>query len=138
MSCTSELNSRKILTPITHGLFDYGISLVFAMAPMLFEMDDISALIAYMFACAHLLVTLLTHFRMGVVKVITFKIHGMIENVAGITLLIIPYVFSLDRTAIFFVFMGLIILMVNAITNYKCANVLYGNQLNRSNLKIID
>jgi len=81
------------------------------------------AAIAWGLAVVHLLMTLFTRFPLGLVKVIPFPIHGVVELVVGVVL-----VFAMPRllgaslgppARTFFIGAGAAILAVWALTRYR-------------------
>lgn len=75
-----KLNSK------THGMIDYGVVLFLWLSPTLFSMPSMTAKFTYLLGGIHLALTLLTNFELGVIKVIPFKIHGLIELIVSIAL----------------------------------------------------
>jgi len=108
----------KILNPRTHGYLDYFTVILFLVAPTLLGLTGIPAMLAYV----HLVMTLVTDFPLGVVKLIPFTIHGWVERVVGPLLIIVPFVlgFSTDLAARnFYVTIGGVIVLVGLVTDYK-------------------
>jgi hypothetical protein len=80
------------------------------------------AAIAYWLAGIHLLMTGCTDFPLGFFKWIPFKIHGAIELLAGIFILIAPWIFGFAQDVAarnFFLAMAIIVLVVVALTDYS-------------------
>ena len=73
----------KIINAKTHGILDYTIVAIFALAPTILNLSEGPMLLAYLLAIVHLSMTLLTDFSMGVVKIIPLKLHGTIEFIVG-------------------------------------------------------
>ena len=105
-----------------HGVLDYAVAAVFLNAPMVFGFQhSIASRIAYWLTGIHLLLTACTDFPPGPFKWIPLKIHGAIELVAGLFVLVAPWIFGFsDQGAArnFFVAMGILILIVVALTDY--------------------
>lgn len=113
-----------ILSPKTHGILDYAAVLVFAIAPTLFSFGDIAAYICYALAVAHLIVTLTTDYPMGIAGILSFTLHGMIELLVAIVLIVMPwFVFppQLETERLFFLVAGVGLLVVWFITDYQAA-----------------
>jgi hypothetical protein len=114
----------KILNPRTHGYLDYVTPILFLVAPTLFGLTGIPAMLAYTLAIIHLVMTLVTDFPLGPVKFLPFTIHGWVERVVGPLLIVVPFVlgFSTDLAARnFYLAIGVIILLVGVLTDYKGA-----------------
>src|SRR5438270_283029 len=105
-----------------HGVLDYATVAAFLNAPMVFGFGGTSATIVYWLAGIHLLMTGCTDFPLGVFKWIPFRIHGAIEVLAGLFLLVAPWVFGFSGVypaRNFFVAVGIIILVVVTLTDYS-------------------
>lgn len=110
-----------MITSKMHGVLDYVTVLIFALSPSLFNLSETGATIAYGLAVIHLLMTVLTAFSMGLVKVIPFQQHGYVELIVGAVLAIIPWIvdFLSATDQLYFSIMGGVILVVWLLTTYK-------------------
>lgn len=114
----------KIISPVFHGILDYGTVVAFLAAPGLLGFGETPALLAYALAGAHLLVTFATDFKGGLVKILPFPLHGWIERAVGPALVAAPFLlgFRDEPFALyFFVGSGLAIIVVSLITDYDAA-----------------
>ena len=115
----------KVIAPRTHGVLDYLVVVLLALAPALFGFSGAPEVLARTLAGAYLFITLFTAFPLGVVKFIPFPVHGMIEAVAGVAALAAPWLFGFadDQPAArnFFVFLGAMELIVFALTDWRAA-----------------
>ena len=105
-----------------HGVLDYATVAAFLNAPMVFGFHGTPAAIVYWLAGIHLLMTGCTDFPVGFFMWIPFKIHGVIELLAGIFLLVAPWIFGFAQDAAarnFFLGMAIILLVVIALTDYS-------------------
>jgi len=112
----------KPVSARAHGVLDYGTVAAFLNAPMVFGFHGTPAAVVYWLAGIHLLMTGCTEFLLGFFKWIPFRIHGVIELVAGLFLLAAPWVFGFARDVAgrnFFVAIGIIVLVVVALTDYS-------------------
>jgi hypothetical protein len=110
------------ITPRVHGYLDYVTVVVFLLAPTLIGLTGIPAMLAYALAGIHLLMTLVTDFRLGVVKLIPFTIHGWIERVVGPLLVLVSFIpgFAIDTAAqVFYFGIGVVIILVGLLTDYQ-------------------
>src|SRR4029077_8283671 len=80
----------KVLNPQIHGIIDYVSVLALALAPTLFGLQGISAMLAYALAVIHLIMTALTAFPLGLIRLIPLKLHGLVELIVGVSLLVLP------------------------------------------------
>jgi hypothetical protein len=113
----------NLLNARFHGFLDLVTVAVFLLAPFLFGLGGYVAAVAWGLAFVHLLMTLFTRYPLGLVKVIPFPIHGVVELVVGVVL-----VFAMPRllgaslgspARTFFIGAGAAILAVWALTRYR-------------------
>jgi hypothetical protein len=112
----------KPVTARVHGVLDYATVAAFLNAPMVFGFHGTPAAVVYWMAGIHLLMTGCTDFPVGLFRWIPFRIHGAIEAVAGIFLLVAPWALGFAQDAAarnFFLAIGIITLIVVALTDYS-------------------
>src|SRR5438876_208678 len=112
----------KILNPKVHGVLDYVVVVLFLAAPSVFGFAGMPAKLSYGLAGVHLLVTIFTKFPLGLVKLLPFTIHGLIEFVVSFALMATPWLlgFASDLSARnFYVGTGVLFLVVWVLTDYK-------------------
>lgn len=112
----------KPVSARVHGVLDYATVAAFLNAPMVFGFHGTPAAIAYWLAGIHLLMTGCTDFPVGLFRWIPFKVHGVIELLAGIFLLAAPWLFGFAQEVAarnFFLGIGIIVLVLIALTDYS-------------------
>ena len=112
----------KIITDRIHGYLDYATVIVFLVAPTLFGLSAIAAILTYALAATHLAITVLTDFPLGIGNQIPFVIHGGLERLAGPLLIIVPFILGLSPESVarnFYVIVGIAITLVAWLTNYR-------------------
>ena len=113
----------NLVTARLHGFLDVATVITFLLAPFLFGLGGYVAAVAWGLAVVHLLMTLLTRFPLGLVKIIPFPVHGAVELVVGVVLVLaMPRMLgaSPDSPArTFFVGAGVAILVVWVLTRYR-------------------
>lgn len=118
----------KPITARVHGVLDYVLVAAFLNAPMVFGFEhSVPATIVYWLAGIHLLMTGCTDFPLGVFKWIPFKVHGVIDVVAGIFLLVAPWAFGfsgLPAARNFFVAIAIFAFVVVALTDFSQREVI--------------
>lgn len=105
-----------------HGAIDYLAVLIFAAAPAVIGLSGWPAALSYTLAGVHLLMTLLTDFPAGVIKVIPIVVHQWVERIVGPVLIILAFVplnWPTQNARIFFGIMGVVILAVERLTAYR-------------------
>ena len=111
-----------ILSPRAHGFLDLVAVAGFLAAPRLIPLTGLPAMIAYALACVHLLLTLLTDFPLGILRLVPFTAHGAIELVVSVALALLPWLlgFSADHAARnFYAAVGVALFLVWLITEYR-------------------
>lgn len=118
----------KPITARAHGVVDYAVVAAFLNAPMVFGFEhSVPATIVYWLAGIHLLMTGCTDFPLGVFKWIPFRVHGAIDLIAGVFLLVAPWVFGfsgLPAARNFFVVIAIISFVVVALTDFSQREVI--------------
>jgi SPW repeat len=112
----------SVLTPRAHGYLDYLTVVLFAGAPSVLALSGLPATLAYVLAAVHLVLTLVTHFPLGVAKLVPLPAHGAIELIVAVALVALPWLlgFAGDETARwFYVVMGIVIFVVWLLSRYK-------------------
>jgi SPW repeat len=113
---------NKPVSARAHGVLDYATVAAFLNAPMVFGFHGTPAAIAYWLAGIHLLMTGCTDFPVGFFMWIPFRIHGVIELLAGIFILAAPWIFGFTQEVAarnFFLGIAIILLLVVALTDYS-------------------
>jgi hypothetical protein len=87
----------------------------------MFVMTDDIARYTYALAFACLLLTILTNYSYGLFRVIPLQLHGLIELLMGIGLVVISYTLLRydERARPFYLFFGIFVLIVFAFTDYN-------------------
>lgn len=112
----------KVVSPRTHGYFDFLTVVIFLLAPTLLGLSELPAMFAYALAGVHLIVTLASDFPFGVIKLIPFTVHGWIERLVGPSLIALPFIFGFaveEAARNFYIAMGLVVIVLGLLTDYK-------------------
>ena len=111
----------KIISAPFHAIIDYLFILIPAIAPYLLHLSPNAANVSYIFAGIHLLLTLLTQNKGSLIGIVPFRVHGLIEFVAGAAFLGLAFWFSSknDRQAYYyFLTLGVVCIIVFFLTDY--------------------
>lgn len=111
----------KILNPKKHGVIDYVLVAVWALAPSVLEFSRTPQLVSYASAVALLLLSLITAYPLGALKLIPFTWHRTVEIVVVPTLLAAPWLFRFSEEIAarnFFLVSGVLVGIDVAITHY--------------------
>lgn len=112
----------KIISPKAHGILDYLTVIFLFAAPTLFKMEGNLCTFTYVLAGIHLLLTALTNFEPGIIKVIPFRIHGLIELAVSVALIAVAFWFSSNGSELgfyFYIGLAVVILIVFLLTDFK-------------------
>ena len=111
----------KFISPKIHGIIDFAVVLFLIASPVFFGFDNFVAIFTYALAIIHLILTLLTDFSSGIFKVISFPLHGTIELIVGVALIILAFTLFKDTGTgkIFYICFGAAVLLTWLFTDYK-------------------
>jgi hypothetical protein len=111
----------KFISPKVHGFIDYLVVVVLLASPSVFGFTGLVANFTYALGAIHFALTLLTNFNAGLLKVIPFPLHGVIECLVGIILIVLAYTLFKDDTdgKLFYIVFGTVVLLTWACTDYK-------------------
>lgn len=114
-----KLNSK------IHAAIDYGVVLFLLISPTLFGLPSTTALFTYLLAAVHFVLTITTKYEFGLVKIIPFNIHGIIELVVSIALVGAAfYLGNLegDLARNFYLIFALAVFLTWLLTDYKSSS----------------
>ncbi|MDB4904405.1 MAG: hypothetical protein JWQ63_3686 [Mucilaginibacter sp.] len=111
----------KFISPTIHGIIDYFVVIFLLASPTIFGFTGLLAIFTYALAGIHLLMTILTDYNVGLIKIIPFHTHGFIESVVGVVLIALGYTLFNDNAAgkLFYIIFGTIILYTWLVTDYR-------------------
>ncbi len=111
----------KFISPRVHAFIDLLVVVFLFASPTVFGFTGTLAMFTYVLGIIHLLLTLLTDFSMGVVKIIPLPIHGVIEFVVGVVLIALAYTLfkNYPDGTLYYVIFGTIVLLTWLVTDYK-------------------
>lgn len=112
----------KIISSKAHGLLDYATVIFLLAAPTIFQMEGTLCTFTYVLAGVHFVLTALTAFEVGLIKVIPFRVHGILEVVVAIALTGVALWFRSNENDLgFYFYLGLaiVIMIVFLLTDFK-------------------
>jgi hypothetical protein len=107
---------------VSHGIIDYLMVIILAIGPGVAGFSGKQAIFCYVLAAVHFLLTVLTRFPLGAVKIIGFPLHGVIEALVSILLILLPWMANFFRgvhSRNFFIAIGVLIGVIALLTNYR-------------------
>ena len=110
----------KFVTPKIHGIIDYLFVIFLLASPTIFAMEPKPTKLAYALAVIYLLLNVTTKYSLGIVKLIPFGVHGLIELVLGVALIIIAFGYFRTNVAAtqFYTWFGSAVLVLWLFTTY--------------------
>jgi hypothetical protein len=114
----------KFISPKVHGLIDYLVVIFLFGSPTIFGFTGLVATFTYALGAVHLLLTILTNYPLGVVRVIPVSLHAAVELLVGVVLIILAYTLFSDNaqgSKLYYVIFGTVILLTWLVTDYKGA-----------------
>ncbi|PJJ54556.1 hypothetical protein [Hymenobacter chitinivorans] len=112
----------KILSPSAHGVIDVSFITFVALAPILFDLAPAVDTACFVLAGGYLLVTLLTDFRLGLLRLIPFPVHGWLDLFTGLALVAVPFLFHFEANSAernLFLGLGIFSIIVWFVTDWK-------------------
>jgi len=113
----------RVIGPLAHGIIDYAMVILLVVGPSVAGFrNPKQVMMCYGLAAAHFLLTFITRFPLGVLKSLPFVLHGMVEIVVAILLIILPWLANFSagvNSRNFFVAIGAIILIIWMLTDFR-------------------
>jgi hypothetical protein len=112
----------RVLGAFSHGVIDYLMVIFLAIGPGVAGFRGPQAKICYLLAAVHFLMTVITRFPLGVLKTLPFALHGGIEIVVAVLLIIMPWLANFSAGVLsrnFFVAIGVLIGLIFLLTDYR-------------------
>jgi len=112
----------RSLGAVSHGIIDYLMVIILAIGPGVAGFTGKQAMFCYLLAALHFAMTVLTRFPLGAMKIIGFPLHGAIEALVAILLIVLPWIANFAagvKSRNFFVAIGLLIGLIALLTNYR-------------------
>src|SRR5258708_39953092 len=110
----------KIINSSLHAILDYIGVLLLVCAPLIFGFSQVISLFNFSLGGIHLILTVLTDFRGGLVKIIPFRIHGVVELSVSFALFLFTlfFPFQFDAEFYFYLFFSFLVFIIWLLTDY--------------------
>ncbi len=113
----------KFLPAWFHAIADYAVGILLIVVALVDNGSDGAKATGVVVGVVVLVVSALTRYPLGIVKVLPFTIHSAGDYLAATLLIIAPFVLNFASAeggmAAFYVVMGVAVLAVSLITNYQ-------------------
>jgi hypothetical protein len=104
----------KPISPVIHGIIDYATVGLFLAAPSLLGFGGTAALLSYLLAGVHLLMTVLSNMPLGILKLVLIVGPSLIGLALFAPMLV-------SGAQVFFIVAGIAIFLVWRLTDYPAA-----------------
>ncbi len=87
----------KFVTKRIHAYLDYPVAIALIILPFILKLGDSSFIAAYLSVAtgiAAFILTLLTDHHLGLLRVVSYKIHLMVDFIVAIVFLLAPFILS--------------------------------------------
>lgn len=113
----------KIITPKIHAIIDFLLVMLMLISPRIFALSETASTLSYILGVVHFFLVIFTDFSGGIFKVIHLKLHGLIEFVISLALIILAFTYFKGNLIdeMYFACLGLLILIIFMLTDYKKA-----------------
>ena len=114
----------RVIGAFSHGVIDYLMVILLAVGPGVAGFHGPQATMCYGLAVVHFLLTIITRFPLGVLKTLPFWLHGTVEIIVAVLLVILPWLANFSKGVLsrnFFIAIGVLIAVIWALTDYRSA-----------------
>ncbi len=106
----------KFITKRIHAFLDYPVAIALIILPFLLGLGDSNPLalqLSVATGIAALILTILTNHHLGLIKVVSYKMHLLVDFLVAIVFVIAPFIFSFEgMDAYFYWINGIAVLAV--------------------------
>ena len=105
MSALNKFMTRGFIPPQVHGILDYPLAAVLIAGPLVLDFDyEAATVIALVFGGGAAILAVGTNWATGIVKVIPPLLHGYVDVIVTVALIVLPFAvgFSYRTNALLF------------------------------------
>ncbi len=109
-----------------HGILDYASVLFLWASPTLFGLPEVTSYFTYSLGFIHLTLTILTNFELGLIKVVPLKIHGIVEAIVALILIVVAFYLGSSEGTVarnFYLIFAAVLAGLYFLTEYKVKSV---------------
>jgi hypothetical protein len=96
---------------------------IFLLAsPTIFKMEGQLCVFTYALAAIHFLLSIFTKYETGIIRIIPFPLHGLIEFLVSVALILISFWFNKNGNSLgyfFYLYFAIAIMLVFILTDFK-------------------
>jgi hypothetical protein len=115
----------RLINSRLHGVLDYIVVAFLYAAPTLFNMDYMLEMFIYSTATLYLALAIITRFELGLIKILSFRIHGLIEVLLAVLFTSLAFWFNQqdDITGFYFyLWFAVLIMGVFVLTDFSTSD----------------
>ena len=89
----------KFITKRIHAFLDYPVAVALMVLPFILGLGSTNSMALYLSVitgAAAFILTLLTDHHLGLLRIVPYKLHLIVDFVVAITFIIAPFIFSFD------------------------------------------
>jgi hypothetical protein len=119
---TANKTVLRSIGATSHGIIDYVFVILLAIGPSMMGFNGRQATWSYIFAAVLFVLAIVTRSPLGVVKIVGLAVHGFIELLLAVMLIIGPWMGNFARGVLsrnFYVTIGLMMLVFWALTDFR-------------------
>lgn len=112
----------KIISSKLHGILDYVVVIFLLASPSLFKMEGNLCSFTYALAAIHFSLTIFTKFESGIIRVIPFPLHGLIEFFVAVALTLVSFWFNKNGNSLgyyYYLYFAIALMLVFILTDFK-------------------
>jgi|SRR4051812_14659787 hypothetical protein len=112
----------KMINPLVHGVLDYALAILFLLLPGLLGFGATPSAVSHAIGGVYIIAALVTRYPLGLVKVLPFPVHGVLESLMAASWIYMPWFFGFSDDAParnFFITAGIGLLLVAMVTKYR-------------------
>lgn len=106
----------KFITKNMHAYLDYPVALLLIIAPFVLALgisNPLAKTLSVVVGVAALILTLLTDHKLGVLSVLSYKLHLTVDFLVGLVFVVTPFVMGFaGLDLVYYVFLGVTVLAV--------------------------
>lgn len=113
---------HRSIGAFSHGVIDYLMVVILVIGPSVAGFTGKQAFFCYVLAGVHFVLTALTRFPLGVKKIVGFPLHGAIEAIVAVLLIVLPWLanfFAGVHSRNFFIAVGVLVAVIWLLTDYR-------------------
>ncbi len=109
ISNQTKFNIMKFVTKQIHAYLDYPVALALIGLPFLLGLGTSNPLafqLSVITGVAALILTILTDHQLGIIRVVSYRIHLIVDFLVGVVFILAPFVFSFEGLDAYYYWMN--------------------------------